>query len=64
MSQYGTTDLQSMKAAFPPAPHAIEGRPTLKALLRILKHIMECAKKYRIDGQPLGKLYLAVPANL
>ena len=61
---HGATKLSAMKASFPPAPYKIEGKPSLKSLLRILKHMMECAKKHRTDGQPLGKLYLCVPPAL
>ena len=59
-SEYGCTDLSTMKDAFPTRPTTLEGRPELRGLLNCLKHLMSCAILHRTHGLPLGKLYLVV----
>ena len=59
-SEYGCTDMSTMKDAFPMRPTTLEGRPELQGLLNCLKHLMSCAMSHHIHGLPLGKLYLVV----
>ena len=59
-----TTDLAGMRAAFPSAPMPLRDRPTLKGLVRILSHLVDCAQSHRTPGQPMGKLHLVIPPTL
>ena len=60
VTEYGCTEMSTMKAAFPARPTPLEGCPELRGLLACLKHLMSCAMSHRTHGLPLGKLYLVV----
>ena len=61
---HGTTDVTTMSLAFPSQPMIHEGPQTLKTLLTIQQHLINCAQSFAIDGQPFGLLNLAVPHQL
>ena len=63
MSRETITDVAAMKAGFPAKPPSIEGRPTLKTLLKVMVHMRACGMSHRTPGKPLGKLYLVLLAN-
>ena len=58
----GTTTAATMKESFPSMPPVTDSTPTLKSLLACLQHIINCAQSFRITGQPLGLLNIAIPA--
>ena len=59
---HGATDIATMKTAFPSMPMTLEGPQTLKTLLAIQQHLINCAQSFRVEGRPLGLLNLAIPA--
>ena len=61
---HGTTDVATMTLAFPTQPMTHEGPQTLKTLLAIQQHLINCAQSFAVDGQPFGLLNLAVPVQL
>jgi len=58
------TEKAEMLAAFPAAPPAISGKPTIGELVRILRHLMACAQSHQSDISRLNLLYVCIPAQL
>ena len=63
-SLHGVTDIATLKAAFPSRPSIHDGPQTLKMLLGIQQHLINCAQSFRVNGRPLGLLNLAIPAQV
>ena len=63
-SLHGTTDSATMTLAFPSMPTMHQGPQTLKTLLLLQQHMMNCAETFLVDGRPRGYLSLAVGAAL
>ena len=63
-SLHGTTDVTTMTLAFPSQPMMHEGPQSLKTLLTVQQHIINCAQSFAVDGRPFGLLNLAVPHQL
>ena len=64
LSLHGTTDVTTMTLAFPSQPMIHEGPQSLKTLLTVQQHIINCAQSFAVDGRPFGLLNLAVPHQL
>ena len=63
-SLHGTTDSATMTLAFPSMPTMHQGPQTLKTLLLLQQHMMNCAETFLVDGRPRGYLSLDVGAAL
>ena len=61
---HSVTDIATLKAAFPSIPNIHDGPHTLKTLLSIQQHMINCAQSFRVNGRPLGLLNLAIPAQV
>ena len=57
---HGTTDVATMTMAFPSMPTMHQGLQTLKTLLQLQQHLINCAQTFRVDGRPMGYLDIAV----
>ena len=53
-----------MITGFPPQVAGITGDPTLRELLRIFRHMIECAQSQMMNYCILNWLFLVVPANM
>ena len=54
-----------MLAGFPDIVERIQGEPTLRELLRILKHLMACAISYSTEGNNgFNLLHRAIPDSI
>ena len=53
-----------MLATFPAPVLEITGEPTLRELIRIIKHLMECSQKVETDISPLNYLFLVLESDL
>ena len=63
-SLHGTTNSATMTLAFPNMPTTHQGPQTLKTLLLLQQHLMNCAETFLVDGRPRGYLSLVVGAAL
>jgi len=60
-----TTDSATITPlAFPSMPTMYQGLQTLKTLLLLQQHMMNCAETFLVDGWPRGYIRLAVGATL
>ena len=57
---HGTTDVATMTLAFPSMPAIHQGLQTLKTLLQLQQHLINCAQTFRVDDRPMGYLDIAV----
>ena len=57
---HGTTDVATMTLAFPSMPTMHQGPQSLKTLLQLRQHLINCAQTFCVDGRPMGYLNLAV----
>ena len=57
-------DIADMRAAFPAMPMPIRDKVTLKGLVRVLSHIVDCAASHRTPERPIGLIHLAIPNTL
>ena len=57
---HGTTDVATITMAFPSMPPYHQGPITLKTLLKLQEHLINCAVTFRVDGRAMGYLDLAV----
>ena len=63
-SSHFTKTLTDIKAKFPPQNNFVEGRPTLRSLISILKRLTECGKSHSVHGLVLGLLQLVLEPGL
>ena len=64
MSLYAVTTRESMIAAFPINPAALDTAPTLASLLVCRRHLNLCAISLTLRGNLVGHLHLEVPQPL
>jgi len=64
MATIKPTNKAEMLAAFPAAPPAISGKPTIGELVQILQHLMACAQSHQIVISRLNLLYVCIPEQL
>ena len=53
-----------MLATFPAPVQGITGKPSLRELIRLIKHLMECSQKVETDISPLNYLFLVLESDL
>ena len=53
-----------MLASFPAPVQGITGEPSLRELIRLIKHLMECSQKVETDISPLNYLFLVLESEL
>ena len=53
-----------MLAAFPEAAPKINGQPTLRELIRVIQHLIQCSQTHESDISPLKLLFLCIPPEL
>jgi len=56
--------MNDMLATFPVPVLGITGEPTLRELIRIIKHLMECSQKVETDISPLNYIFLVLESDL
>ena len=61
---HGTTDIATMTLAFPSIPTMHQGPQSLKTLLQLQQHLINCAQTFCVDGRPMGYLDLAVGPHI
>jgi len=64
MATIKPTDKAEMLEAFPAAPPAILGKPTIRELVRILQHLMACKQSHQSDISCLNLLSVCIPEQL
>jgi len=64
MPDYTPTSVADMRAVFPESPAAIQGKPTLVELLRILKYLMDCSQTHESSISDCNLLFLCIPPEL
>ena len=64
MSSHVITTKVEMLSSFPPPVAAMTSEPTLRELLRVLIHMMACAKAIKTEISPLNYLFLVLSQEL
>ena len=63
-SLHHSTSKEETITGFPPQVAGITGDPTLRELLRVFRHMIECAQSQMTNYYILNWLFLVVPANM